>query len=252
MFGNALRLCHFGSVSAGLSGMLCMAMLPAHAQVTVYSNNFNNNSTTGFSSTNLTIGTRTDGSQTYLAMPGTNYGFGAGTATLTLNNPNLVGTVTANYDLYMIGSQDGNGPFGGGPDPWMFAENGNTIFNTNFANFGGDTQSFVSQTNFTGNTAAARTGSDAARAGQLGFGTGDFGDSTYHLTFTFANASPNLVLNFISQENEGSGNEGWGLDNVMVTSVPTSAAVPEPGGVALLVGMGLSGAGFLVRRKRAC
>ncbi len=37
------------------------------------------------------------------------------------------------------------------------------------------------------------------------------------------------------------------LDDISVTAV---AAVPEPGSLALLIGMGLSGAGFLVRRRK--
>ena len=233
-----------------LAGLVASG-LTAHAQVTVYTND--GSTTSGFTSPNLNIATRTSGTpaQTYLADPTTTFGFGNGTATLTLNNAALVGTVTASFDLYIIGSMDGNGPNGGGPDPWMFAENGSTIFNTTFANYtGGNTQSFVSLTNFTGNMVAPRTGSDAALAGQLGFGTGDFGDSTYHLSFTFANATPTLALNFISGLNEGPGNEGWGLDNISVTSVPTPAVTPEPGSVALLVGMGLSGAGFLARRRK--
>ncbi len=245
-----VSLSRFAVASAALLGLLCCASVASQAQVTVYNNNFNSNSTAGFTSTNLNIATRTTNGVTYLADPNGTYGFGAGTATLTVNNAALIGNVTVAFDLYMIGSQDGNGQFGGGPDPWMFAENGNTIFNTNFANFGGDTQSFVSLTNFTGNSVAPRTGSDAALAGQLGFGTGDYGDSTYHLRFTFANATPTVAFNFTSGLNEGPSNEGWGLDNVVVTSTGTPAAVPEPGSVAMLVGLSVTGAGFAARRRK--
>lgn len=250
MFVSSSR---FGLASAMLLGLLCSASVASQAQVNVYTNNFNSGSTTGFSSTNLNIATRvgnTGNTVRFLGDPNGTYGFGAGTATLNLTNAALVGNVTVAFDLYIIGSMDGNGPSGGGPDPWMFAENGSTIFNTNFANFTGGTQAFVSLTNFTGNTVAARTGSDAALGGQLGFGLGDFGDSTYHLSFAFANATPTLALNFISGLNQGSGDEGWGLDNVVVTSDFKPAAVPEPGSVAMLVGLSVTGAGFVSRRRR--
>ena len=157
--------------------------------------------------------------------------------------------MTIGFDLYMIGSQDGYGASFGGPDGWGLTANGSTLISTNFANYtgGGNLQAFNGQANPNNPGVAPRTGSDTSLAGQLGFGTGDFGDATYHLLFTFANTNPTLVFNFTSGENEGNGNEGWGLDNVVVTNRVT--AVPEPGSVALLAGMGLSGVGFLARRR---
>ena len=41
-----------------------------------------------------------------------------------------------------------------------------------------------------------------------------------------------------------------GGNGEIVLSYVTPAAVPEPGSVALLAGMGLSGAGFLARRRK--
>ena len=251
----ALRSSRFG-FAAGLLGLICLSALPTQAQVTVYSNDFNNNSTANFTSANLNIATRANNSITYLATPDTGsnrYGFGAGTATLTVNNPALVGTVTIGFDLYIIGSMDGNGPAGGGPDNWQLAQNGNNLLLTNFANYdgGGNTQAYTNQVApyGPGGSFAARTGSDTALADHLGIDTGTFGDSTYHLSFTFVNVTPTIAFDFSSTLNEGANNEGWGLDNVLVTSQPT--AVPEPGSIALLVGMGVTGAAFLRRRKRA-
>ena len=68
--------------AAGLLGLLALSSAPAQAQI--YSNNFETNSTANFTGSGLTIGTRTDNGKTYLATSGTAYGFGAGTATLTL------------------------------------------------------------------------------------------------------------------------------------------------------------------------
>ncbi len=245
----------FGLASAALMGLLCCASVSSQAQITVYSNDFNSGSTAGFSSADLNIATRvgnTGNTVRFLGDPNGLYGFGAGTATLNLTNAALVGNVTVAFDLYMIGSQDGNGPAGGGPDPWGLTANGSSLILTNFANFAGsgNTQAFVSVTNFTGNMATPGTGSDASLAGQLGFGTGNFGDSTYHLAFTFANATPTLALSFFSRENEGASNEGWGLDNLNVTSDFKPAAVPEPGSIAMLVGLSMTGAGILSRRRR--
>ncbi len=41
------------------------------------------------------------------------------------------------------------------------------------------------------------------------------------------------------------------VDTLILSANPTSVAVPEPGSVAMLIGMGVTGAGFLSRRKRA-
>ena len=45
-----------------------------------------------------------------------------------------------------------------------------------------------------------------------------YGDSVYHLSYTFANLSDAITLNFIGSGLEGIDNESWGLDNVKVTA----------------------------------
>ena len=78
------------------------------------------------------------------------------------------------------------------------------------------------------------------------------GDSTYHLSIHLRQRHAHgLAFSFTSRtESKGRANEGWGLDNVVVTSDFKPAVTPEPGSIALLVGMGVMGAGFLSRRRR--
>lgn len=220
----------------------------AHGQVTVYNNDFSGGAGSEWSIAT----TKTSNGQTYLSDPNGYYGFGALTDTLTLTGLQAHSSVTLSFDLYMIGSQDGNGPAGGGPDPWTLSQNGNSLIATNFANYtgGGNSQDFGGPNGtggyLTGGSYTNRTGSDTALGGQLGYGTGDYGDSTYHFAFTFAGTSPTQTFAFTSGENEGNGNEGWGLDNVRVTIVPT--ATPEP---ASFAAVGLGVLAFLRRRRKA-
>ena len=220
----------------------------ASSQTTVYSNDFTNGAGPEWSINT----TKTSNGQAYLADPNGNYGFGALTDTLTLTGLQPHRSVTLSFDLYINGSMDGNGPAGGGADPWSVSQNGASLLATNFDNYsgGGDTQDFGGANGtggyLTGGAYTARTGSDTSLAGQLGFGTGDFGDATYHLAFTFAGTAATQAFAFTSMLNEGNGNEGWGLDNVKVTIVPT--ATPEPASFAAL---GVGALALLRRRRKA-
>ncbi len=188
--------------------------------VVVYSNNFSS-SASGWSNTSIAY----SNGEYFL---GTNAnGFGNGTIGYSLNSMTPHDTVTVTFDLYIIQSWDGNGPAGGGPDGWQFKADGNTLLSTTFANYsGGNTQGYGGPGLQSG-TYTPKTG--AYELGHLGFGTGDFGDTTYRLTFTFAHTSSNLGLSFISLQNQAPGDEGWGLDNVTVT-VNT---IPEPSTILL-------------------
>lgn len=68
----------------------------------------------------------------------------------------------------------------------------------------------------------------------------------------------NNVLTFGINE-LGDGGDGWTVDflTVGVTSAPAAPATPEPGSLALLMGLGISGISFVARRRanrhnRAC
>ena len=94
------------------------------------------------------------------------------------------------------------------------------------------------------------------------------GSGTYYLGSLYTNTSPdNLLLSTtatgISGVTPGSGTEIGGSTLAAPTNVLTSsgsyysamafitpAATPEPGSLALLVGLGVTGAGFLVRRRK--
>jgi hypothetical protein len=233
---------------ASLALVAC-ATLHVRADTIVYSNDFTGGAGAEWSnpSTVISNGEAFLGANQAGAVA---LGFGNGTDRLTLNGLPAHTGVTVNFDLYIIESWDGNGPNGGGQDNWQLAENGNNVIFTNFANFtGGNTQSFPNQ--FPpfgpGGVFAPRTGQFAA--GHLGFGTGDFGDATYRFSFTFTDPSSSLSLDFTSLQNQGPGDEGWGLDNVVV-SVQGISAVPEPTSMALLGTGALCALGFGWARRK--
>jgi hypothetical protein len=89
----------------------------------------------------------------------------------------------------------------------------------------------------------ARTGATATN--HLGYGTGYWGDTTYHFSIPVDNlTSSTLTVAFTSYQTQESYDEGWGLDNVTVTS-----AVPTPIPASLLLfAPGLLGLATLRRR----
>ena len=235
---------------AALSLLGLAALRPAAAQTTtVYSNNFTNGAGPGWSTTatDTTPGTASHAADKFLGQ------FGNQTTALTLGSLATHTTVNVTFDLYMIRTMDGNGPDGGGPDPWSLTENGSTLISTNFANWdqGSDTQSFGGSNGsggyLTGGTYAPYTGATEAKT--LGYLAGDDEDSVYHLSFTFNDASSTLALNFIGQQNQVITDESWGLDNVVVKT--NAAPVPEASttvSFSLLLALGIGG--FAVARRR--
>ena len=168
-------------------------------------------------------------------------GFGNGTDTLSLSSLPAHSSVTIAFDLYIIQSWDGNGQQGGGEDAWQLGLGGSPVFKTNFANFtGANTQAFPNQVApfGVGGNFAPRTG--AFDNGHLGFGLGDFGDSTYRFSLTFPQSASSLAINFTSLQNQAPGDEGWGLDNVTISVSGGVVAAPEPGALALLAFVGLT------------
>lgn len=237
------------------SSLLCLATVllssgltgTAQAQVTVYTNNFQGGSTAGFSNGSIssTPGTVAHATDMFLGEFG-----GSNSTTLTLTGLAAHTTATINFDLYMIRSPDGDGPQGGGADGWSLTGGGNTLLSTTFANYPGNTQQFQSQANPNAGGQAPYTGSTEQNTLGYTFNGGPM-DSVYHFSYTFANTAGALSFVFGSSFNEDITNESWGIDNVVVqTNASTTAATPEPGSVALLIGMGLSGTGLVIRRRR--
>src|SRR5258706_8726871 len=139
------------------------------------------------------------------------------TVTLTLRNlkPHTAATVT--FDLYVLKSWDGNNP-NYGPDRWSLSvQGGPTLLDTTFSNNPKTAAYDLSLQNYPAADSPQQTG--AAAVNTLGYKF--YGDSTYHLSFTFAHTGATLVLNFASSLFEGKGiaDESWGLGNVRV-SIP--------------------------------
>jgi hypothetical protein len=219
--------------------IVCALATSTQADATIYSNNFSAGAGSEWSNNTTSV----DNSVPFLG--GTN-GFGNGTDVLTLTSVAPHTSVTVTFDFYAIQSWDGNGPQGGNspsnPDAFELSVNGSVtpIFDASFANYTvGNTQSFGGPDGLGG---YITTGSFAPRTGEtsggdLGFGTGDFGDATYLLTFTFPDTSSTLALDFTSTQDQGPGDEGWGLGNV---NVSIAGSVPEPASIMLLAA-GISG-----------
>jgi hypothetical protein len=164
--------------------------------------------------------------------------------TLNLGSIDDHSLITAEFDLFIIRSWDGNTNYNGwGPDYWSLTADGATLLNTTFSH--GPNQAFPGTAGI--DEYPAMTG--AVEVNTLGYTWGDQLNSVYHLTFSFAHSSPTLSLTFAGSNLQGVGDEAWGLDNVSVSSVST-ASVPEPGLLTML-GIGfLCLGGLLAIRKR--
>ncbi len=228
----------------------------ANAAVPVYSNDFEGLTPianfTGTGGYTPTVITAPSGSTNFLG----NLSTGQTTAVLTLNTSGLT-SLTLSYDLYSILSQDGNANgAGGGPgDSFVVVAGGNTISDFTFANyFGGNVQSFCGSNSAAGyltGSCAPQTGATAKDTLGYGFPGNGYDDATYHFAYTFAVNSPTTAISFTSNDNEGVGNEFYGIDNVSVTGVQSAAAVPEPASWAMMiVGFGMIGGGMRYRQRK--
>lgn len=159
---------------------------------------------------------------------------------LGLMNPAETYTYTVSFDLYGIGSLDGNDPSVG--EKFFFGlQDGTTIFNESISLWPGYNQSFGGQGVPSGDY-VGRTGAAANNTLMLNdYVLDSIGDSTYNLSFTFDATGP-VVLRWAAQGAQNVDDESFGVDNVKVS------AVPEPGTIAAL-GLGL-GALFARRRRK--
>jgi hypothetical protein len=165
---------------------------------------------------------------------------------LTLNTSGMT-SLTLNFDLYGVLSPDGNTGGVSGPDFFKLAVvGGPVLLNETFSNFQFQTQSYGPNASDIG-----RTGSDAALYGHLGYFWNpaayypeDGGDSTYHLSFTFAPTGASTQIAFFGDTTHGIEDESFGIDNVRVSGV-----VPEPASWAMMI-TGFGAAGAVLRRRR--
>ena len=101
-----------------------------------YFNDFESDSATGWSSSNRS--TTPVGSRNFLGE------FGNDTVSVALNDADLNGSVTVEFDLFILKSWDGIGSLGiGGTDHFaLTTSNGQTLLNTTFAKYPGQLQSY--------------------------------------------------------------------------------------------------------------
>jgi uncharacterized protein (TIGR03437 family) len=160
------------------------------------------------------------------------------TVTLTLHNLQPHTIVTVSFDLYVLKSWDGNNP-NYGPDRWSLSvPGGPTLLDTSFSNNPKTGAYDLSQQNYPIANSAYQTG---AAVNTLGYTF--YGDSIYHLTFTYSHTGDMLTLNFSSSlfEGKGSDDESWGLDNVGVSTNadrPVAVSAAAPGASLALKGLG--------------
>jgi hypothetical protein len=171
------------------------------------------------------------------------------TITLTLRNlePHTVASVA--FDLYVLKSWDGNNP-NYGPDRWSLSvQDGPMLLDTTLSNNPKPGAYDLSLQNYPVANSTHQSG--AAAVNTLGYAF--YGDSIYHLTFTFGHTGDTLVLNFSSSmfEGKGSDDESWGLDNVRVSTnqdapIARSAAAQTAGlapeGLGSIYGLSLAAA----------
>jgi len=171
----------------------------------IYSNDFESGVAEGFS--NFTGVVEAPNGESYIG----HLIFDA-TSLLTLDDISSASKITIDFDIYGLRSLDGidNG------DNFEFFVNGESLFVDYYGHYddeliGPSTGELVSHDYYT-------------------FGHGHFhgGASTYHYSVSFLNTNDTVSFGFKANTNQGWVDEAFGIDNVVVTSVP------EPSTLAIL------------------
>jgi hypothetical protein len=168
--------------------------------------------------------------------------FGNGPVNLTLTPLPEHTQVMLIFDLYILGSWDGNvvnypaslarlvNPQGAlgvvGPDIWELREGGaRVLMHTTFSNW--DLPDFTQAYpgTYPGDNYPAHTG--AIQVGSLGHKFYDIPlDATYRIVLVFPHTSSTLSLDFLGGGLQNLDDESWGLDNIEVRLLSDTSAYP--------------------------
>lgn len=203
-----------------------LVALPAVGQ-TVYSNTFTNGAgggqilpgvTATWSATNTEV-TPSGRHGRFLGQ------FGAGTVSLTLTGLPSHRQVSVGFNLFIIGSWDGNHPEAFfGPDLWSLSVSGgptllNTTFNNHTDTTGGDAPWTANGQSFPLNyPGRVRSKTGAVESNTLGYEYGGPKDAVYFIGRTFNHTGSSLTILFSAPNLQPIDDESWGLDNIFVTT----------------------------------
>ena len=137
--------------------------------------------------------------------------------TLSLDELPVHTDVTVSFDLFLINSWDGNHD----ADIWdLIVVGGPTLLHTTFSNLDEFDWWQAYPDAYPGGSHPPHTG--AVEVDTLGYGY--YGNSVYHLIFTFTHSASDLTLAFSASGLQELSDESWGLDNVEVRVVPVASA----------------------------
>lgn len=162
------------------------------------------------------------------------------TATLSLTGFAANQALELTFDLYTLQSLDGDNATWG-PDTFAVAFNGSTVFDYSFSNWPGslDAASDFPQS-YGGIGSSAGTGAFASIESSGWAGATEY---TYGVILSgLADANGDFQISFIGNSGQAAYDEGFGIDNVTVATVPLPAGLP-------LLAAGIGALGLLRRRK---
>jgi hypothetical protein len=202
---------------------------PAGA-ATIYQNDFESGSLAGI--TGGAIQTAPNG-QKFLGFLS-----GGSSASLNLSGLGSYSSINISFDLYVMNSMDGSQP-SFGPDFFRLDLDATTLLNETFANNTGWVQTY-------GPNATDPGGTGSSASGTLGYSNGFGPDWTYSLSFNPSISSSTAVLAFLGNSTQAWSDEGFGIDNILVTAVATT---PIPAALPLFASA-LGAMGWIARRQR--